>query len=187
MSNKKIKENNMKKRHRIFIGSICIVLMIGVASFVCLANTAKDTKEEINDFVKMIEEHKVSKVEVYYYAWGDPATHTTEKELLSGKYEYKIINNLPSPEFLEMLKLVFSTIELPSIENKEYDCRLMFIFYDKDKELIRLSFSDSYPVVLINGQSCKAHSMLIIKLLPLLPKDAYDNVYSSMINSWFHR
>jgi hypothetical protein len=67
-----------------------------------------------------------------------------------------------------------------------YDCRLSFVFYDKDTEILRITFVQYQPIMLINGQPYKRDSNVLQTLLPILPHDAYESFSKITVQQYFN-
>ena len=114
---------------------IFILSIICTVVYTCTANSIEDrTQRSIDEFLKCIAENEITKVEVYYLAWGDPTNFTSENDLLNGKFDYKVTaKSMTVSSHLQKLSAFLGNMDLEGIKKNNFDCRNVFCFLSRQK------------------------------------------------------
>lgn len=176
------------KKYGSLIFPFFLMCLIGGA-VICTAGEKKDeTKNAIEMFLQEVNAGHITKVDCYYVEWGDPMASISEKELIESKHDFSVTAKFESVYSLLKIQEAFEKPQLEKINTKHsYDCRMSYGFYNKEKEILRLTFAANMPVVLINGEAFKPSDKLLRILLPILPHQAYETFHSHMRELWSNR
>jgi hypothetical protein len=175
---------NITNKRNIIV--LCILVCLVGSAIVCVAEYKKDPKAVVTSFVFDSNQWIDTRIECFYYGWGDIVEFPTSEKDVEIKYAYKAAVRTEAFYYLLNLQKAFKyfKFEKVKIDQNFPNWRLSYVFYKGQQEVLRMTFTDSKPIVLINGQAYQASFHLLKTLMPILPHDAYENVQSFMLNRW---
>ncbi|MHC4298599.1 MAG: hypothetical protein ACYS7Y_14975 [Planctomycetota bacterium] len=170
---------------------VCAALAVCVLPLISLVSRAEEghgtaPDEHIRAFVKLADEMKITKVEMYYLPWGalTYAPISQESQLTRSPLYQTTIRALEVVPIADDLARKLSTARHKKIRPSKADYRIGCIFYAKNRQVLRVFISENTPAVYINGIPCRVDPAVVDALLPMLPVQAYRNMYKDMLRNW---
>ena len=172
----------------ILCAAFCVVV-IPLTSLVTRGEDSNSTasNEHVDTFVKLANEMKITKAEMYYCPWGAmPYAPISEESQLTESYStcQTTMNGLEVIALADDIANTLSTVKYKKIQPSKVDLRIGCHFYTKDRRVLRVFISKDVPAVFINGIPYRVTPAIVDTLLPMLPVYAYRSMYKSMINDW---
>jgi hypothetical protein len=172
-----------KSNQHIIIYLTAFLIAIHFGGFVSMAAEPNEdtSRKEVEYFLKKANEKHITHFEVYYMHLGIATFGAvTESSLRDNYYKYKVI--VRDPNLVEVAESL-REFKYEDIYPDLSDFRLGYVFYDNDKEVLRLFFP-SYPMVAVNGVGYKASPELIRALMQFLPVESYKQMNEYIEKAW---
>jgi len=167
-----------------------LLLSLSIIAYMttCMAKTSSkdELKNTIDVFVKDIYKGEITKIECYYLDWGLLTDQISEEDLIKTKFDYMVTVSLASFDYLDKLEKTLSEFQYEAINIDKPDCRLSFLFFKKNNEVLRVSFVNNMQIMLVNGQPYKVSIRLLMVLLPILPHEAYEDFHDAILTKWIY-
>lgn len=172
-----------KMKHRIVVYLAPLLIAVVMGSFVSMAAQPDEntTQRAVESFLKKLDDHKITRIEVYYMSWNElTRISITEDFLRDNHYDYKVI--AMKPDISEAGKAL-RELKFEKIDWKSFDFRWGCVFYSDNEEVLRLFFPTA-PMVAVNGAGYKATPGLIKSLTHFLPVEAYKEMNDFIQKNW---
>ncbi len=169
---------NLKTAKIVFVLSSCVVCL-----FFCVLIRASENVElhgitDINNLT-------FTRIECFYYDWRDLTLPISESDLVKQKYTYKVIVKSDSALYMLKLKKVFSRLKLKEVSSKDnLDCRLAFVFYNNEQQVLDITFAKNQSIILMNGKAYIFSADILKTLMPILPLTANESINQFMLDNW---
>lgn len=168
-----------------------IILVTSVIVLYCFADNSlgkhskkQNPEDTVKIFIKNAQKGDIVKIEVFYYCWTmRTASSISEIELKKTGYDFKTV--LQKPRETHLQEVIQSLGSFAFIEEKAgnypHDHRLGFTAYNKNGEILNISFVYNVPIVKINGVYYRTEVELLRSVMEFLPYMAHKEIRNAFL------